>query len=1503
MRSLLQYASRSRRTISFYGILFVFLLALGYLSFQISRKEASFTISDQSVVLLSDPHLRFEKNEGQADSKVAFLCRGKNHVLFLTTMGSVMHLLRNGANQNSIPLKMELLGANPNPKVKGTDLLKSRSNYFRGNDPARWLTDIPHYARVAYEGVYDGIDLVYYINNNEVEFDLIVKPGIKPDVILLRFSGTDKVKKNRAGDIIVRAGSHELIYRKPLAWQTAGNEKHNVDVQYTFTDDNCICFNLGAYDTNEPLVIDPQFVYSTYLGGTETEIGYAIAVDEEGCAYVAGSTSSTDFPTFNSFQSGKSPGMFNYLRDVFVTKFNPEGTDIVFSTYLGGNWDDDANGIALDKNHNIYLTGTTFSEDDPDTPENEGFPLMSAYQNQIGDDNFSDAFVTVLNSTGSTLLYSTYFGGDGEDQGTDIAVSSDGYAYITGVNFSFDLPVKNAYMSTKPSYYYDAFVAKLNPAASGENSLVYSTYLGGNLDDWGYGIAVDQEGCAYVTGSANSTDFPTTPDPIQGERKASSDIFVTKFSVDGLSLVYSTYIGSDGGDEGKDIEVDTAGCAYVCGAGREDFPTTPGAFMTSGRSSFVSKLLPDGSGFVYSTLVPLSGKIAVDDTGQVYIAAGLARLVGEEFKSDAYVVVLNPEGSDTLFTIVFGGSESERANDIAVDDDRSIYLVGNTSSTDFPVENAFQSSQAGKNDVFVTKFGKSKKKLVLEVLQDPLNHDALPIPNTLFDIYAIDLSKRSDPLSFIETQATDEKGLLHLSPDYYFPGMPIFIRITAEKKPAVKNNHFNNAENMYQVYVDNLIIDNSGKIEAQLLERDSKDTTRTYLGHTSLGYNLVVSVEWLASYEYIINLVDALARVSNTLYDVTNGQVFIDYVSIYDNGKYWKDADIQIFADNGQWPEATPSGIDSLSDKGNISLPPAFYHVNPIINAQKLYEADPIDPSLFVNVRTIVHETGHYALGFEDEYINIDGNYIFTDENFGFMDQVDKQGDPMSTEMSDYIPGDPLFAMYSQTAHYQLFQKNCWDKFSSSNSKWYETVRAFIHTPKDIGISSSQVMAGPNSDISSPDFSVGDMMLFDINATMSTTPRRDYLLTLPNSGAPAPYAEVRLVKKSTNRGINHGKTTSLGHIKLFNAEEGDKIQVTYNDNEQWLYRETLATPALKKAGNTVETIELKSVTGNFYLLSGLTFNASGEPVYQCQSDQFFTNLPAIRINEIDSVLEEQTLSLLAGKYSAVLNDPGFTEGLVFFSAPDSLGETFFVPQSATVIKISEVDYVYYLSSMQMKLYPEHSETTAEKIALLSSDFPGPKAGLPDSVCRVSDIICLNTYPVGSEMKAKILIHYSADSLAAVVPEAMTLYKWDNGWIPLTTGIDLVHQTVTSIINGPGYYAAFLDLTQSRVVTGNAGELNVLSPVRGQLHPNYPNPFRATTTISFELPVKSQVVLDVFDIQGRLVRALLNKTMDAGWQSAIWDGKNEAGAKVSPGVYFCILRTGTMKLNRKMVLIE
>ncbi|MBN2215297.1 MAG: SBBP repeat-containing protein, partial [Bacteroidales bacterium] len=1453
-----QFKSRPIRLIVYPALILTSLITVTFFSSYIIKKEAPFAPPDQPEISASGPRLRFEENAGQTDPQVAFLCRGRNHILYLTSTGSVMHLNGDDENLNNLTLQMEIVGGSPDTKGKGLNRLVSKSNYFRGNDPGSWITGVPHFDRVGFEDVYSGIDLVYYIHDDEVEFDFLVKPGALPEMIRMDFSGIEKMKISRNGDLILHAGGHRIVYRKPFAWQTIDGNSHNVDVEFILADNDNIGFKLGKYDANETLIIDPQVVYATYLGGSDYDYGYGIAVDPEGHAYVTGKTGSADFPILFAYQSERKESFYINNWDVFVTKFNKQGTDIIYSTYIGGTNSDIGEAIAVDGSGCVYLTGFTKSKDNRFTPDiNEAYPMKNALPQIDTTTQNGHAFVTVLNASGSELIYSTVFGGTGSEYANDIAIDNSGYAYITGYTMSSDLPVINAYKETLSST-KDAFMAKFDPFASGESSLLTSTYLGGSDDDEGIVITVDKNGCVFVAGNTKSSDFHTTQNVLQTEQKGDGDIFITKFSTNPKNLEYSTYIGSSEIDLVSDMDVDTNGCVYISGGGGDDFTITPGAFMKSGLYPFVCKLKSDASDFVYSTNVFAASAITVNDKGQAYVAGGW---------SGASVFLMNTSGTDTVFSVNLEGGNIQ-VLDVALYNDDNIYITGYTASTNVSVKNAYQSSFGGKTDVIVAKFGIPdipENEFIVEVLQDSLGHDAMPIPNTSFDIYTVDLANVTEPYAYFESRATDDQGLLHLPAEYYFPGMPVLIRYHAETRSALKNNRNGESTIMYEVYVDNLIVSNNGKIEAPCLETDPGDTTRTYLGHTSLAYNLVVSIEWLASADYVAGLMDAFIYVSNLLYDITNGQAYINHVTIFDNKEYWLDADIRFYVNNTQWPEANVNGIETASDVGFVHLPPVMYRNKPNPNIEAIYESEPLQPAARNNISTIVHELGHYLFGFYDEYQQgkqANHAYIFKTVNFGFMDHPDNPNNPASSEMSDYVTGDYEFGTYSLTEHYDIYKKNCWDRFTGSYSKMYGPVRAQIHTPKDIGISSDKVIAGPNSDLENPDFSVGDIMDFDINVTMTDIPRRVYLLTFPNSDRPAPNAIVKMYKKSARKELNHGKTTRTGHIRLFNAEPGDVINFVLNENEQWKFREILAGPSEKNSANLAETVELKSVTGRFSLLSGIAFDALGKPVYQCISEPVYTAPPVIRVYEKDTVSEDQTLSLLDGLYSTVLNNPDFTEGSVYFSAPDSIGEHFFIPQSATVINVTDTIDTYYLSGMQIKIVFSLPETTAERMSLLTSDFPGPSNGLPDSVRRVSKIICMNTFPADSETEVSLQIRYDVDTLEAAVPEAMTVYKWEDSWIPLVTGVDLEHQTVTATLDGHGYYAVFLDLTKSRMATHDNNAFEMPGQSYCRLYPNYPNPFSSFTTIGFELTAGSQVNISIYDIQGKKVRTLIDETMTA-----------------------------------------
>ncbi len=662
--------------------------------------------------------LYFEKNLGQTDGMADFYYRDRQYNFFLSSTRSLIYFHNKDKDSPQKAVQMELIESNREAGAEGRGLAPSRSNYFIGNNPDQWISNVPHYTSVEYENVYPNIDLIYYFNQGQIEFDFVVNPGADPQDIELLFSGVKQCQTDRAGNLLLTANDHKLIYQKPLAWQEQDGKKRRVEVQFALLDKR-VYFDLGSYNRAETLIIDPKIAYATYLGGDSYDTASGIAIDSEGCAYVTGSTSSLNFPVADAYQTRKKEDSSQYSSDAFITKFNADGSNVIYSTYIGGNGEDNPEAIVVDSNGNACIAGRTTSYDRPDTPGYEGLPVQNAYQAEFGGGTRGmwEAFVTVLSADGASLVYSTFLGGKNDDQASDIDVDLSDCVYVTGTTFSSGFPSKNGWMPENSSYYFDAFAAKLDPNKSGENSLIYSTYIGGNLDDYGNSIAVDNQGQAHVTGYAHSTDFPTTSNPIQNSKKGNTDAFITKLSADGRSALYSTYLGGNTRDQGIDIDTDNDGNAYLYLSGSEGIPVTSDPFAQyAGR--YLCKLPPNGNGFIYAIPVPARGwKIAVDDIGQVYIAAYL--------NNDAHVFALNAQGTDSLFTFTFGGSDDDGCTDIAVDKAYNLYITGNTKSRDFPVKNAFQSeygegaSSTLRRDAFVAKLVMEIKP-VLQVNPDPI---------------------------------------------------------------------------------------------------------------------------------------------------------------------------------------------------------------------------------------------------------------------------------------------------------------------------------------------------------------------------------------------------------------------------------------------------------------------------------------------------------------------------------------------------------------------------------------------------------------------------------------------------------------------------------------------------------------------------------------------------------------------------------------------------------------
>jgi hypothetical protein len=569
---------------------------------------------------------------------------------------------------------------------------------------------------VQYHDVYPGVDLIYYGNQRQLEYDFVIAPGADPGNITLAFTGAQSVALDGDGNLVLHTTGGDVVEHAPVLYQDGPGGRQAVSGRYELQGGDQVGFRVGAYDQRRPLVLDPVLAYSSYLGGSGQDTALGIAVDAAGDAYVTGVTLSTDFPS----TPGASQPTLHGPSDAYVVKVNPTGTALVFATYLGGSGPDGANAIAVDAAGNAYVTGQTGSGDFPTTP--------GAFQSINRGTNSNKAFVTKLTPTGTALAYSTYLGGSGDFASTfggGIAVDAAGNAYVTGDTNAADFPTTpGAFQTTNAAVQGGAtgFITKLNGTGT---ALIYSTFLGGTHGDAGESIAVDAAGNAYVTGVAGSTDFPTTPGAFQTTfRGPGGDGFVAKLNPTGTALAYSSYLSGGGaGDIGKGIAVDAAGNAYVTGqTNSADFPTTPGAFQTTfrgGSDAFVVEVNPTGAALVYATYLGGSGN--QDGQGVALDSAGNAYVTGETSSADfpitpgafqttnrgiynGYVAKLNPMGSALVYNTYLGGTGQDAGLGIAVDAAGNAYVTGDTNAADFPTTpGAFQTTHGGGYDAFVAK--------------------------------------------------------------------------------------------------------------------------------------------------------------------------------------------------------------------------------------------------------------------------------------------------------------------------------------------------------------------------------------------------------------------------------------------------------------------------------------------------------------------------------------------------------------------------------------------------------------------------------------------------------------------------------------------------------------------------------------------------------------------------------------------------------------------------------
>ena len=645
--------------------------------------------------------LRFEPNVGQADARYRFLTYAKGEVILLSSKETVFNLrgLKLGlANPRTVRAVLE--GALESGGEETQERLSGQVNYLIGNDRRQWHTDIPTFGRVTFHTVYPGIDAVYHGTRSSLENDYVVHPGGDPTRIRIRFEGADELRIKSDGSLAVYAGTQTLRWAKPYVYQRGEHgELNKVEGRFSMPEKNVVAFELGVYEAQRDLVIDPPLTYATYFGGPNTEGAARVVADANGNAYMVGGT---DTPSFMSTSGTYVTNNTGSNGNVLVAKLSADGKTMIYETHIGGSLAEVAFGAALDSSNNLYVTGMTTSAD---------FPLFpSKTANNLTTGNITDplnCFVLELNATGSALVYSSILGGGQADGCSSVAVDSAGNAYVAGGTASTDFPLVNAAQSAPATQFGSpsgsAFVAKLAPGGA---KLLYSTYYGGSGDNSAVAIAVDSGGNAYFTGFTTSSSFPTTAGALQTTFGGSGgqnsllgaafptgnffnysvastfgDAYVVKLNSSGQK-VYSTYLGGEKDDIGYSIAVDSKGDAYVGGQTLSSHFPTQNAFQSS----------YGGAG------------------GNSQAAGG-----------DGFIAEIDPTGSTLLFSSYIGGQQDDRVLGIALDSSNNIYLTGQTQSQNFPTAGQqLQTGYAGDKDtffpmgdVFVAEVGASSHALTL----------------------------------------------------------------------------------------------------------------------------------------------------------------------------------------------------------------------------------------------------------------------------------------------------------------------------------------------------------------------------------------------------------------------------------------------------------------------------------------------------------------------------------------------------------------------------------------------------------------------------------------------------------------------------------------------------------------------------------------------------------------------------------------------------------------------
>jgi hypothetical protein len=590
---------------------------------------------------------------------------------------------------------LEFPGADT-PTIERLEVFRLRANFFTGSDKSL-KTAIP--TALAYRNLYPGIDAIWRSSGHSLKSEFVVSPQSNPMSLRLRYSGARRVALAKNGGLEVHTSGGILRESPPVLYQVSmSGRRVPVEGHYRIGKSGVVSFGIGAYDRGLPLYIDPTISYSSFLGGSRTESASSVAVDAAGNIFVAGHTDSPSFPVKSPLRS------FGGNTEAFVVKLNPSGSQILWATFLGGSADDRATGLALDPAGNVFVVGYTTSAN---------FPLAQPLQSRRS--GARDAFIAKIDSSGQTLLFSTYFGGSGVDTATAVAVDPAGLVYVAGETLSKNFLVKSP-AQLKNGGKKDSFLLKLNSYFA----LEFATYLGGNGDDRATALAVSPDGSPFLAGCTASTNFPIQS-AAQSALRGKQDAFVARLSPSGNSLVYSTYLGGAGSNDcAAGIAVDPNLTAFVTGAtASADFPVL-GAFQNrhagGGIDAFLTKYTAGGT-MAYSTYiggrsVDLASAIRLDSAGRAYIAGYTASInfpttspVQTSFAGvyDGFLFRLEPSGTISNFSTFLGHTGSDAPLAIALTTAGDAILAGATTSAQYPVVSPLQPARSGSSDAFLSR--------------------------------------------------------------------------------------------------------------------------------------------------------------------------------------------------------------------------------------------------------------------------------------------------------------------------------------------------------------------------------------------------------------------------------------------------------------------------------------------------------------------------------------------------------------------------------------------------------------------------------------------------------------------------------------------------------------------------------------------------------------------------------------------------------------------------------